>query len=439
MKLKFLILPPIVMTGLVVGLHFILRNLRYSRYFDMDQYWPVSIFLPKYPVWVDLLTLAGIALVWWAFLKMWKDGQMTIGRLTAMLFVLIIGSNALQGWKNAWVTPIGGDDTDYLHYYHDSEGISDVGKTLELYTTLQPLLRDHTRVHPPGPLLLTYWLRQIWDWQPWLSLAFLGMGMGALPLLYLILKTEMKEQWALLATALFGLIPGVQIYWLAGVDAVITTIFLAAVAVLLVTKKEWTWDLAGGLAIFLGAMMSFAVLWLVGVMLWADWWKHGRLSRSMRMMTVAGVLLWVFGILSGFSYMESFSVASSFEGTQGFYGFAKPLSYMVTRVEDILELATFAGPYVIWLVGMGLLQLGKLKVLGKVGLGGLLALGIFLAGGAYYTGETARAAGYVYPFTFLIVAEVLERIKPDLKMQFILLNLVFGQTVLMQVFGWYVW
>ena len=69
----------------------------------------------------------------------------------------------------------------------------------------------------------------------------------------------------------------------------------------------------------------------------------------------------------------------------------------------------------------------------------ILALIVFFLAGAYYTGETARAALFIYPFIFISLGIYLPKLKPTLNQQKLLLTLVFVQTILMQLLGSFGW
>lgn len=436
---RYWIWPPVIMTFGLTTLHGLLRWLRYSHYFGMDNYWPVSIFLPKYPVWQDILTILGIGCMWWGFLRLWNSKKITIGPLVGIVMLLMVGTNALQGWHAGWITPIGSEDTDYLNYYHDVEGITSVPDLLAFYTTLQPTMRDHARVHPPGPLLLIHGLRSIWDNEAFMSMVFASAGCAGLLVIYYVLKLAIDERWALLTTALLGLLPSSQIYWLAGVDAVIMTFFLMCLWGFWQWEKGRKWQVLTIAALSVSALMTFAIVWLILVIVWTDWVLRKKISASISAIGWMVGSLYLFYVFTGYSYLDSFLVASEFEGPGGFYAFTAPLSYISSRIENVLELVIFAGPYITMIVWGHVRKWQSLERLGEIGTGALIGLGLFFVSGAYYTGETARAAGYIFPWILMICGEFFAKTKPQLKTELLLLNLVFGQTVLMQLFGWYGW
>ena len=123
---------------------------------------------------------------------------------------------------------------------------------------------------------------------------------------------------------------------------------------------------------------------------------------------------------------------------RGFYGLVEPLSYVVTRVQNVLEPLVFLGPFVGLLVVLSFMQKSKHNFGSLAKFGVICFLG-FIAAGAYYTGETARAAYYVIPplIMFLGTKDILGKLSN--KAKYFLLNAVMLQTVIMQVFFYWTW
>jgi len=143
----------------------------------------------------------------------------------------------------------------------------------------------------------------------------------------------------------------------------------------------------------------------------------------------------------------------------GFYGIFEALGI------DIVSLIPFAAGRtwhvnlaVLWIstlwLGGGLFLPGlfadrdpPFQAAGVTGLLGALviasaAIGSFaalLVAGVYHTGETARGAMYLYPFLLLPVAAALRRIARDERERWLLAAAVFGQSLLMQLVGGYLW
>jgi len=118
--------------------------------------------------------------------------------------------------------------------------------------------------------------------------------------------------------------------------------------------------------------------------------------------------------------------------------FLDPVNYLFTRLEDVFELAVFLGPWLIVLIARGFKQgwadRSRLYTLAVLGIGTLLAM--FFTG-AFRTGETARAAMFIFPYFLIPIALVLNSVKPNPTTRLQIAILVFGHAVLMQVVGNY--
>ena len=143
---------------------------------------------------------------------------------------------------------------------------------------------------------------------------------------------------------------------------------------------------------------------------------------------------------TGFNYINSFFIASQLENTHGFLLFHDPLSYVFSRIESVLEILIFFGPFLMIAAVRGLPALKKnhpdLFLLTLLGTGSLMMM--FLAG-AYRIGESARAAMFIYPYLLFPVISHLKEINAEMYERNQLLALVFVQALVMQLFGDYFW
>jgi hypothetical protein len=73
---------------------------------------------------------------------------------------------------------------------------------------------------------------------------------------------------------------------------------------------------------------------------------------------------------------------------------------------------------------------------GRLYLTAVITLGALFLTGAYRTGETARACLFIYPFLLL---PILAAEYPERQRWRWIFAAVFGQTLLMQLFGRYFW
>jgi hypothetical protein len=141
-----------------------------------------------------------------------------------------------------------------------------------------------------------------------------------------------------------------------------------------------------------------------------------------------------------FNYIVSFLYTSQEVNPQGFRLIADPYDYFITRVEDILEILFFFGPFLFLLFICGFPIMKKefpdfyLLVISAI----FFLLFLFSLG-VYQTGETARGCLYIYPFLIFPVAFYLNEMDFSLAEKNKLLILVFVQAIIMQLIGYYKW
>ena len=68
-----------------------------------------------------------------------------------------------------------------------------------------------------------------------------------------------------------------------------------------------------------------------------------------------------------------------------------------------------------------------------------VSLGLTFLGGMFPFAETARICLFFYPFLVLAIASWLDSLKPSAAEERLLLQQAFGQSVVMQLFGFYFW
>lgn len=438
---KWLVFIPLLFYATIGSLHLAVRQIRYLTYIDIDNFWPISIFLPKSLAWQDVITLLAIACFWWLFVRLWFV-KASLTKLILVGGVLIIATNLLSGIHHGFIEPIAGESVNDHQYWQDVDRIHfPVSFLLERYEFLQPNLHIHSRVHPPGPMVFIFYLRQIWDNPIFVSVVILAISLTIIIVLFDLLRSHVSDHIAKFTATLFLVLPATQIYFYSTIDAVICMLFIATLwAFQKASQPSWFLLTCG--IFWLASFLTFGVVFLLPILLFDDWRRHQNLIQSIKLMlTTAGIYIG-FYLLTGYNYLNSFFIAKSFEGQGETYFLTHPLSYTITRLEDVLEILIFFGPYLTVLLGISLLLWFKqksLKHINSVGVVAIASLLLFFLAGGYYTGETARAALYIYPFLLIPIAWLFEHTHLSEKFQFILLNLVFIQTVLMQTFGWYSW
>lgn len=389
-------------------------------------------------VWQDAVTVVALVIGLMLYLKFFLMRK-PLRLLLASGLLLIVGTNLLQGYQGLFEPLVATDS-----YWADSLKVSNLDSFLQFYETLQPTLALHSRSHPPGPIVLLYALRHVWDQPLFASLVLAVVGSGVVFLLYDYLRQKnIGQDTAYFVSALFLLLPTVQVYFLSSLDAIMPLLFFSVFWAWQRARERRWWIATLGLFV-LALSFNFAAIFLIPILLYDDWRRHRHIHLSLRLFAASIVIGALIAALFQYNYWNSFFIGVHMESQGGFFLLRDPLSYSVTRIENVFEIVLFFTPWLVYLLFLSLKAFAPWKRTQwrtdfTAAFAALLSLaGFFLAGG-YYTGETARNANYIYPFLVIMVAFFLHK-KPLKQLdQVALLILVFGQSVLMQLFGWYGW
>jgi len=400
------------------------------------------------PSFLEILIAISIFCGFLIILKIYTKYEFDLKIIILIGILLIIGTSLINGLWKGLVSPTEGSGG--LIFYWDAIEIENRYKNayefIRIYNQKQEKLEYHSRTHPPGAVLLYYVLYKIFYFSALISIAvcIISASFSAY-FLNKVLKREINEEVSPYMIFLYLLLPAIQVYYLANLYAIITTLIIAVIYFYLHPKKSIS--LIGTiLCIFLIAFLTFMVIFIIGVLFCFELlksYKDKKIKNFEKLYIISLSLFCIyvmFLVVFRFNYITSFLYASGEENPYGFSLIATPHEYLITRVEDILEIAIFFGPFMIILFVRGFpimkknysdLYLLTISVL-------IILLSLFLAG-VYRTGETARACSYIYPFLLFPVVIYLFHNNFSLKEKNKLLILVFIQTVIMQTFGYYKW
>ena len=435
----------------LTSMHIIVKvALRYIP-FNSTPYWPISNFIPQIPDWEHLFAALAIFLAFYFFLKYLSRTQFRLEFIVLFGILLVLGTNMLQvqvfegknllqskGWETGFVVPITGSSKIVTEYYHDAIKITDAVYFINNFERMQPFLLVHARTHPPGGILIIYLLLKILG-NPALISIFIGIVSVFLStfFLYKILSIEFKEDLSGYVTFLFILIPSIQIFYVATIDALICTFLLGSLYFYL--KRKSFFNILGSLFfLFLASFLTFTFIFILPIMIGYELFIRKDFLRSGYIIMGMGLIYVLISIFFNYNYVNSFMIASALENRYGFQLITNPPSYLSSRIEGIFEIILYFGPFLSLLMVLGLRTQQRIKsnllTITWLAIFSLLAM---LSTGAFRTGETARAALFIYPFLIFPVASYLQRYNISLKERNILMYLVFVQTVLMQTFGFY--
>ncbi|WP_049898436.1 hypothetical protein [Halococcus agarilyticus] len=414
-------------------------------------YWPISIFTFRLgrlrPAWAIGATAAAIFVFMLAGVYCCRRKNRIAPVVVAGLLLLGL-SNLVHGFDHGFVAPL----ATRQGYYQLAPTIADPLAFVGNYEANQLSYVVHARTHPPGAVLTFTLLDRLFGSRALVSAAIALVSLPASSLLlYRLVGTYYDRDVAWYVTVLFVLLPAVQIYFLASLDAIIATLMLGAVYFF---TRESRLALVGSfVCLLVVSSQMFLFVFLLPVL------AAIAVRRREKRVPFAAIVLGLVAFYAfvdvalGYDYLHSFTIASNQQNPGGFLLTAKPAWYVYSRLEDVAELALFFTPFCCLLAARGARALRR-DVLGRGGwlpenarerdplviagtaIGSFVAL---LAAGVYHTGETARGAMYLYPFLLLPVAAALRRIAPDERERWLLAAAVFGQSLLMQLVGGYLW
>lgn len=379
--------------------------------------------------------------------------------------LLIICTNLISGWEEGIVNAIGGTG----EIYQDAIQITDPISFISEYTILQDNLTVHARTHPPGAILVIYFLYILFGSAGYIAIAICVIS-ALLSAYFLngIFKRYFSEGVPKYMVFLYLLLPAIQVYYLANIYALITTLIIGVVYFYFHENKIVS--IIGTITCsFLATLMSFMAFFIIGCLLFYEVFsarhagqinKTSLLSKkgfknsiknSQRLIISIIGIVGIYGILLlglGFNYLNSFFIATAAETTQGWELITNPFEYFTTRVKNVMDILMFFGPVMIVLFYKGFKMLKTEKTLNENSAqlfhlvsAAILTLLLVFASGAYDHGETARAAMFIYLFLLIPVAIYLNNLNGHLtRAQWgLLFGVVFGQAVFMQLVGSYVW
>lgn len=405
------------------------------RRVDNPPYWPISLFDPA-PFSAEAWLLGGLLLI---------GGYVAVSRLSAKTehaswFVVTFGlsalvlTNALQGWDEGFVQPTARQQS----YFAESFAVRDVASYLAGYNAQQINLGTHARTHPPGAVLLYYAARLAFRDPATVSIILGGVAFAITIVSVLaIARRFVSERSALLTGLVFALVPAVQTYFIASLEAIACASMTAAIACFLTPRPAVRW-LAAAALLVVSLLLTFGSLFVLAVLFLYELFAEHSVRRSLLLFGVVALVLFLLEGTCGFDWYDSLRVASALENPDGFSLLVNRGSYFFTRLEGVSEVLLFASPLVV--AALPLLprgaEFGGLRALCWAGVGSWLAM---LLAGAFKTGETARSCLFVYPLLVLPVAALDEARRFSDERRALLAFVPFVQAVLMQLGGRYYW
>lgn len=415
--------------------------------FDCPWYFPMSIFVLRFPGIQELLIAGVVVGLFFLFVRVLESSKYDVRAIVLVAVLLIVGTNLLQGFEAGLYAPVAGDyrgsalipnTTEGQEYYHDAIKIDDPVEYLRGHNRNQLSFFQHGRTHPPGAILTYYALyRLLYD--P----ALIAIALCAIAVLltvfgaYKLFSQFMEKETARFLSFVFMLLPVVQVYYLATIDAVVSGLLIVCLA-FFCSSKNWKELSISSLALIGAFFLTLASLFMLPVLVGYEVLTQRSIRRST--VVIGGLAAFHLALYFFFDYnvITTFRTASAYENPAGFMLLHDPVNYLFTRIEDVAEILLFFGPFLVVLMVRGLRSSARSNafILALLGIAVLLAM---FATGAWKTGETARACAFIYPFLLLPVGVYLDRQELGSRERLQLAALVFLQAVVMQLFGFYLW
>ncbi|WP_049935922.1 hypothetical protein [Haloplanus natans] len=369
------------------------------------------------------------------------------------VYLLCVSSTVLttliQGFKLGFLYPLTGlRNGRETHYFQDAATVESAYGFVANFNRIQPDLFIHARGHPPGAVLLYYVPRQVISHPVFTGLVILLVAAVSSVYTYLLLEEQFNHEIGIMMASVFVLLPAVQVYFYTTLDAVVACLVIVTVY----HYVRWQSDdnLLHYVAAVLATIMLFSITFLSVFVLGVvglhqlDRLRDGTTLNFVRQLSLftlpIAAAMGAIYLLTGFNYVTSFLTASAIESAKyggGFYATTAPVSYVTTRIENVLGIVLFFGPYCGYIAYKG----ARLPTNGITDFGwyGMLTIVVLFLAGTPRTGETARICLFLLPFLLLFVGNYFHHRNLSFTEGKQLAALVWLQAVCMQLFGNYLW
>lgn len=271
----------------------------------------------------------GFVALWWHGTRQvsWFEGSLP-KRLRRWMLVGLVGFCILFPSTVAMIR--GGPDrittaySNHPHEYTYDFGIRNSFRELfRDYVELHPMLSTHAKVHPPGPIVLLWFLADtIAGREPYLGLSLATIAIGSLALfpLYLWVRDMADERVALTCCLLYALMPSIVLFTATSADILfmpftLTTLFLFWRAI---HRKSWLYAIAAGTLYAVLSLLSFSLLAIGAFFAFVGLWRLA--DRKLRWGVVQTAVVMVAAFLathaavrfwSGFDVIACFQVCKA--------------------------------------------------------------------------------------------------------------------------------
>lgn len=372
--------------------------------------------------------------------------------------LLIIVTNLIHGVQIGIEQTMGAGQI-----FSDAITIDNIFDFIGNYEIIQPTLSTHALTQPPGATLTIYLLYLVFNTPVLVAIGLCVVAaVGSAFFLRGIVRQLFDEEIARYATFLYLLLPAVQVYYLANIYAIVATLVLGTLYFYLHSDRRIA-AVGSFLCLFLLTFITFLSIFMVLFLFIYEILKANSevkaegfrerlkatlysLRNPILLSLCVGAVYGILYITLGFNYIDAFLYSSTSENPNGFMLLSNPVEYFTTRIQDILDIVIFFGPVLSVLAYRGFVKLREEATENpdsskkfNIVLAALIALGLLFLTGAPKKGETARICMFILPFLLIPVLTYIQKTDMSRRDKGILLILVFGQAVLFQLIGLWVW
>lgn len=375
-------------------------------------------------VWVAFLALLSLAyLLFWKRLSalcLIPDNPLR-ERAAFLLVVATVGFTiafssglaATQGGLEILADAYGRQGYEYAG---DVQRTASIKALFAQYTALHETLSMHAQAHPPGPIVLLRLLGNLAGHEPWpLSAATIVFGSLSVLPLYFWVRDMLGQRSALIACALYPLMPTIALYTATSADILFMpfTLFTLCAFWRALHRNSVLWGLLAGLGYTLMTLMSFGLA-SVGIFfaLVGLWRLNSPDTRGNVLRTAAVMLLTVVALHWGIRLWSGYDIIASFWQSKA--AFDTHQSYLAKYTPRAARWAWILINPSCWVffagIPISLLFIWRLRCfdeknapLWRVMLGTLFVLNLLYLG----QGEGERSAMYVMPFILIPAAHAL--------------------------------
>ena len=161
------------------------------------------------------------------------------------------------------------------------------------------------RSHPPGAVLTIYFLNEVLGNPALISIAITAVSASLTVIFFRrLLSLEFSHDLSGYLAFLLLLLPSIQIYYAASLDALITGLMLGVISFFVASDSNWSLVVATALLLVV-SFLTFGALFLLPVLTGYEWVTRRKVTRALSMIISIVAAYLLVSITVGFNYLGS--------------------------------------------------------------------------------------------------------------------------------------